>query len=347
MTAQRHVWMDAVRGIAIILVILYHGDALMEERGMEPPRGLHLFNEAMSPYRMPLLVYLSGSLLQRSLSKPWKTFAVGKLRNIGWPYVVWSLLTLAATTGLTAQALIGIIVLPPTFLWFLWFLLAFYAIGWVCHQLQVNPLLVSVAALAASAFLPEFARASRFAFLLAFFMLGHAVASRRIDLRLSPTARVLVVLVCTGTVIVVSTVTTLGIADVRYDPMFAFGPLALVILVHLLSSWYVTSHWLVPVEYVGRNSMVFYVTHYPVQSLVIRAVERFEDPPSWVVYTAATGISLVVGFAFCRLREAWQPAGWLFAYPTGFAPTLSFARFRPSVRSPAPGRSGTRTGLPD
>lgn len=334
MAPQRHVWMDAVRGMAILLVVLYHADALMVEHGLEPPRGLHLFNEAMSPYRMPLLVYLSGSLLQRSLSKPWKVFALGKLRNIGWPYVVWSLVTLAVTTGLTVRALIGIVVIPPTFLWFLWFLMAFYAIGWVCHRLQLDPLLVAMGALVASAFLPEFARASRFAFLLAFFMLGHAVVSRRIDPQLSRGARHVIVLVCIAGVALVSTLEVLDTVEVRYDPVFAFGPVALVVLVQLASPLYATSRWLRPLEYVGRSSMVFYVSHYPIQSLVLREIDGVgADPPSWVVYASAAGLSLVVGFGLCRLREVWPRAGWLFACPARRASVPGFAWFRPRARS--------------
>lgn len=311
---QRHVWMDAIRGGAILLVIVYHADAIMGIHGLTPPGWIQVFNDALSPYRMPLLIYLSGLLLQRSLTKPWRTFALGKLRNIGWPYVVWSLITLAATTGVTVRALLGIVVIPPTFLWFLWFILAFYAIGWVCHQLQLDPLAVAVAAVLASAFLPDFARASRFAFLLAFFMLGHAVATRGTRFRPPRLVRRALILACLASMVFVSAQELAG-REVRYEATFVLGPLALVLLVQLCSPWYRPSRWLRPVEYVGRSSIVFYVAHYSIQWVIVEAAAGQGRAAHGAIYALAVGVPLAAGFALCRLRDTSQLFGLLFAFP--------------------------------
>jgi len=54
----RHVWMDAVRGGAILAVLLDHANAMLVIHGLSVPPELAVLADAMSPYRMPLLVYL-------------------------------------------------------------------------------------------------------------------------------------------------------------------------------------------------------------------------------------------------------------------------------------------------
>ncbi len=314
MAAHRHIWMDAIRGGAILLVLVDHAAQILTVHGLTMPRELAFFTAAVSPYRMPLLMYLSGLLLQRSLSKPWKHFALGKLRNIGWPYLVWSVITLSATTGITVVALLQIPVVSPTFLWFLWFIMAFYVIGWVCNRIGLDPLLVATLALLASAVLPDFARASRFAYLLFFFMLGHAVISRSMTFKQSGTARRLLLLGCVIGVLITSGLAVRG-HDVRYEAPYVFGPLALMVLVQALSGYYRNSRAFAPLEYVGRNSLVFYVVHYSVEWLIIVAAIGLGFSSGRAIFAVAFGVALVSGIAFCYLRDRWQPAGWLFAFP--------------------------------
>ena len=70
MDSTRLGWMDFARGLCILLVILMHATGTVEAAGLEPPAGLTLFNQALEPFRMPLLMFLSGMLLSKSLDKP-------------------------------------------------------------------------------------------------------------------------------------------------------------------------------------------------------------------------------------------------------------------------------------
>ncbi|MGB3829252.1 MAG: acyltransferase family protein [Ornithinimicrobium sp.] len=315
MAERRLVWMDAARGAAILLVLLDHATAMLVINGVPIPVELAILADAMSPYRMPLLMYLSGLLLQRSLVKPWQQFAAGKLRNIGWPYVVWSVITLAATTGVSTQALIQIPFVSPTFLWFLWFILAYYVIGWVCNRLGLDPLLVAVLALAASVVLPDFARLSRFSFLLFFFMLGHAAITRSVRFDIPDRTRRLLLLGCLVSVVVCSALAVAG-HGVRYSAAYVVGPLALVVLVQTLSGHYRRTRALGAFEYVGRNSLIFYVVHYAVEWLVVETALYLGFSSGRGIFVAAFTIALVAGVATSHSRHRWPPVDWLFAFPT-------------------------------
>ena len=87
--AGRVAWMDAVRGTAIILLLLYHCTAIPLTLGMPMPTVLRWFSTFFMPYRMPTLMVLSGMLLARSLRKPLPDYFAGKVAGIVWPYLVW------------------------------------------------------------------------------------------------------------------------------------------------------------------------------------------------------------------------------------------------------------------
>ncbi len=88
---ERLYWMDFVRGVAILLVAIAHCATVMGMHGVEPSRFVLWFSSAVAPFRMPLLLFTSGFLLHRSLSKPLNVYINGKLRTLLWPWAVWSL----------------------------------------------------------------------------------------------------------------------------------------------------------------------------------------------------------------------------------------------------------------
>lgn len=93
--ASRHVELDAIRGTAVMLVVLYHAIIALDLIGTKAPMWLVLFNDAVSPFRIPTLVLLSGLLLPRSLRKPAGEYVRGKIRGLAWPYLVWTVIVAA------------------------------------------------------------------------------------------------------------------------------------------------------------------------------------------------------------------------------------------------------------
>lgn len=116
--------MDLLRGISVLLIVVYHANPLSETAVGE------WFDHFFQPYRVPLLLVLSGMLLPQSLRKGLKTYFDGKIRRIVWPLLVWTLamMPFLADDLLRSTSPMLVLVLG-THLWFLWVLVAAYAIA--------------------------------------------------------------------------------------------------------------------------------------------------------------------------------------------------------------------------
>ncbi|GAA1533613.1 hypothetical protein GCM10009788_40710 [Nocardioides humi] len=124
--------MDGLRGVTVVAVVLLHA-----ELTAGPLPWLAAVNQALEPYRMPLLMTLSGMLLARSLSRGARRHLTGKVRAILWPYAVWTLLdvahlaadALAAGEPLPPGLLRRLVYDPTSYLWFLAFLFCYHVLA--------------------------------------------------------------------------------------------------------------------------------------------------------------------------------------------------------------------------
>ena len=98
-TPSRMTWMDAMRGFAVLLVMFTHTYTMPQ--GLDATFSSVAFAnvvQVFQSWRMPMLVFLSGVLLPRSVSKPLGTYYRGKAERILWPFLVW-MVVLALATG--------------------------------------------------------------------------------------------------------------------------------------------------------------------------------------------------------------------------------------------------------
>lgn len=310
MVNPRQQWMDFVRGICILLVILVHATVATHDwAGLSFFSGFTVFNEFMDPFRMTLLMFLSGMLLYKSLGKSTGDYIWGKFYLIFWPFLIWSMVTYAAESRLTLEFILKTPISAPSVLWYLWFLCAYYLLALLLIRFSVPLLPVIVVCVIGAAFLPSLLRMDRFAALFAFFLLGHYVTKQALAARISAPIAILGL----AAAIIGGVISAMG-EHIKYDPLFIWAPLGLITFILWGATFYKTSAITKPFEWVGRNSIVFYVTHFP--TLVVGA-RLFSPHAEWngsIFYILLILWAIAVGTVMQLLRGRFAIFAALFDF---------------------------------
>lgn len=312
--APRHLWMDALRGASILVVILYHA-SVVGGAGAVPV--LDVVNNVVAPLRMPTMVFLSGMLVERSLRKGPRAYVAGKLRNVLHPYLVWSLIMLFGVVVLLRDQpfrpgmLTWIAVAPMDHLWFLWFLLFYYALALLIAR--VPPLWVAAACFAVSLGLSWLTGENKeLTYLAAFFFVGVAAGRSARSWQAVVSSRGLRAAMVVGVPILVVLAASAG-EEIRYRaemlPLVLLGVVA-------VSEWSRRSRRFAHqpfLRFVGRESLVFYLVHLPL-IFVLDAVLLWDVPPLVEVpVLAVTALALSAGIALAARRS--RALGFLFRIP--------------------------------
>ncbi len=123
-------WMDALRGLAVILIAFNHSFDFPRQFGFDFRfEGRQILFGSLEPYRVPLLLVLSGLLLLPSLKKPLDAYLWGKVSRILWPYLVWGVFTAIAVVDRVDLLDINYWRSGPLHLWFLAVLLGVYLVA--------------------------------------------------------------------------------------------------------------------------------------------------------------------------------------------------------------------------
>lgn len=329
--------MDIVRGEMILLVVLYHATTRVTRYDADALPWLTDFNNFWEPFRMPTLVFLSGMLLSRSLAKPRGAYVSGKLRNLLWPYVVWSVvfILLLAATGAgkdqdsLAGQLLGIATGTATYLWFLSFLFAFYMISLFVPQkarLVLIPVLLIIAA--PFNYIDGFYQLYKFLFMLAFFWAGDAAVNARLFDRAwfrswwAVTVAAVVAFAAGISAIFLGT-------QVRYMVIYCL-PVAAGILVIMRAAQAIDGTKVAAVfSAVGRETIVYYTSHYTIIAVTYYLLARvlpIEQPV--ILFLGGLVTALVGGWVLVWLRRRSSAVAALFVFPT-------LSRQRPASAHPA------------
>lgn len=303
-------WMDQLRGIAILLVVLFHAATIVSV--LEPlPDVVGTGLAALAPFRMPLLIFLSGMLLDRSLRKPAGAYFGGKFRGIAWPYALWTVIFLAIWGRLNLTELKWSLVVPPTYLWYLHFLVLFYIGAWVMRKLHI-PMWVAMVAGFAVSFTDLPFRIPRFGFMMVFFFAGYYFA--RYGVGVLRERRVWLLPIAAVAAVVGALLSATG-TRVQYEPLFVWVTVAGIVAAVLLAEWAQNARPMAAFAWVGRDSLIFYVTHFPVMYVVARVANRAGMEDGIALYVVAAVSALAVGAAFTATAHRVKPVGWLFTLP--------------------------------
>lgn len=138
----RHNWIDAGRGISILLVVILHTSH--EILKISPAENYHFwvhFSEILTPVRMPLFFVISGYLASSSMNKPLEDL-FPKTAGLLFIYLFWTSIYISRSAfpvlrgDNAAPELTGYLValLTPTAFWYIWALPFFYLVAWSLNR---------------------------------------------------------------------------------------------------------------------------------------------------------------------------------------------------------------------
>lgn len=334
---QRERWIDIIRGAAILLVIANHAiDVPMHIAGIQPGTIIDDVTLYFAPFRMSSLMLLSGFLLPLALAKPLGRYSTSKLRTLAWPYVVWLVIFWIVTENPTEW-------MRPdgwatrSWLWFILCLFVYYVAAPLLTRIPNRWFpLVPISLWLLSTIAPD-GTLFDLSYYGGFFFLGYVLAQNRPLLRRFDTGPTMVLLLVGSSVFAALLVLqghgiALGGMDTpatnddgaieRFDliwvPVVLAGIAGTALLARRIRGVRdgrqepATSRFL---QFIGRNSIVFYLIHYPLQIVVVKLLDAWGVTSQPLMMSACMFTALAVSFGAVALRRRSRVVNALFVFP--------------------------------
>lgn len=316
---DRDLGMDTLRGLAVLLVVIEHAAVILPHAG---PSAVMVFVAALAPFRMPALMFLSGTLLARSLRKPPGRFVLGKVDRLLWPYLLWSVLYYVISLVGNPPSSLGrqLFVDPTSPTWFIGYLFAFFMLSMVLPPRVRSWTIVGtvvVASLLSSSgagdgFLTRVLPADWQRFLIAFAMFLSGDFFSRHVAWLRPLLRKRTVLLGAGLLAAAAAVVSAEGFSVRWEPLWIVPTLAGLVLLLLGSDAIKAARLGTLLGRTGRRSVVWYLLHWPAQVVTLRllVLAGVDDPV--VLFLSGLAVGIAVPLVFILAERHWSALGYLF-----------------------------------
>ncbi|MGO1411161.1 MULTISPECIES: acyltransferase family protein [unclassified Microbacterium] len=319
--------MDTLRGLSILLVILHHSTQIVTAPFADdpnPPAVLEPFiflSEFFAPFRMPMLMFLSGLLISGSLKRTAGQYVWGKLRRILWPIIVWTaVFNLALIAG--GGSLPG---MPwewafwNTYLWFMQFVLVYYLVALLTKWVPAWAFILL--GFVGMFLLPDDTLIQRLFYLMPFFFLG-AFIERFWD-RFVAAINVPVAIALTAIPLALGLASAFWV-PLWYEPFAAVPGLLGILALARVAVYIPDAGWLRPVRFVGQYSLIFYVVHYPAYAAIFNIAERVGVTHPAVVLPVVFLVTLAVSTGFALIGRR-LPFSLLFELPRRMWPKRAAA----------------------
>lgn len=310
--AGRLAWVDAARGLAIVLVVLFHLTDWLRAAGWHLG-GWPFVNEVLASLRMPLFFAVSGALAAGWLHRPMRELLDIRVRLLLWVYLVWQPIgLLAAATAYSFThghkdlpgwllALAASVVRPRSELWFLWALAAFLVVARLCGRRLLAAQFAAAAAVAAAALSTHLVPVTNFGWnglpkFYLFFLIGLHHRHRMFALAAATSHRGgLAVAVVAAWLATAVAVMAAGWERWPGPGLLTrlLGVLAGMALATLLCRWDLVGGLL---RRLGRRSLPIYVAHSPLAVALVALQHQLASPPpqAWLRAVAPVLLCILV-----------------------------------------------------
>jgi len=329
--SQRLAWVDAAKGISILLVVAHHVVEALQTSGLAPPAVVTV-NTALAALRMPLFFLASGLFVAGPLAASWRTLLHKRVAFFLYLYVLWVLLrfaffhipVLAAADPHDRPDVVALawtLLLPGAGLWFLYALALFSVVAKLIKRapvwLQLSAAGVLSALVGAGILEFESEAWTRMARHLFFFLLGwHA---RHLIERLARSSTGLTTLAA-AVGCVVGAVGAVAL-DIRSLPGVALALNVVAVTFGVLfAAWIARYRIGRPLVALGRHTLPVYLIHVFWIAVAMIGLRHLDIPSAAAhVLPAAMAVALtVLSLLMHRLLVAAR-APWLFALPSRLA----------------------------
>jgi uncharacterized membrane protein YcfT len=329
-TTSRVAWVDAAKGLSIVLVVFHHTVYFLDTSGLAPAPVV-AGNEALASLRMPLFFLASGLFVAGPLAAPWRTLLHKRVAFFLWLYLLWTLIRFTFFATLVPPGIdpddsanplnvILALLLPGPSMWFLYALALFSVIGKLLRRVPVAVQLAAsgvLSALAGAGLLEFDSRWTYMSRFLFFFLLGwHA---KQLIERLARASSLLKV--AAAAVACIAAAGGAVVLDVRTVPGVAWALNCVAVVFGVLFAAWISRYVIGrPLVALGRRTLPIYLTHMLWLAAIVAGI-RHLDFPSVVAYALPVVITIaLVGLSLMTHRLLVRAGGtWLFALPLRLA----------------------------
>jgi uncharacterized membrane protein YcfT len=330
-------WADIVKGICILLVVLWH--VVMKHYlqidwhlSLPLPGAWGTFGEQLLPLRMPIFFTVSGMFAASAAARPWRVVARSRLAKFYYLYVLWFVVhttvlafvpdfdTLSARNALDVLEQLTI---TPTNLWYLMALAVYFIVAKLSLRMPTAVLLGAALLLSATAATGVLAAPGNRGQLyqnLFFFLAGLRLKSWVEQWAAGATLRILLIGAAGYLVL-------MGIVQVTHaERNFGVWPVlsVLAVMVGVAAAVHI-ERWKKPTALLarlGRMTLPIYVMHMPLLALahlvLVKPFSRLGSGPQLVLAVFLPIVLTALLVAVCLgLHNLLQKAGawWLFDLP--------------------------------
>jgi fucose 4-O-acetylase-like acetyltransferase len=296
-------WIDMLRGLAVLLVAAVHIQAPLAERVPETPKFVILAGNSIRPFRMPLLFFLSGLFLPASLKKRPKRYVMGKVKSLVWPFILWTAITIVLLWEIHWIHRPEVLLTGLHHLWFLAVLIAYYAVAPLGRCIPFAAWLIPLLVFAHFA---QQTHLERYLWFAIFFFAGAVLASRASAWQGLSWPLPALLLCFAGVWALIAAF------DWKLRTEFSLFSFPAVI------SCILGLVWLAPrlprssfLEWVGRGSIVVYLTNLITITIAARLLHTFGIEQVWANVAALLFAGLLIPISLIPLKSTT-----LFVWPS-------------------------------